>query len=326
MPFVSSLRGTFGPTSENKGVAKGQALGEYLRQDPNSLAAPQGGTITNVGGYRIHTFTTSGTTTSTQTFSTVNYGQSLSVEYLVVGGGGGGGNTVAGAGGGGGYLTGSVNVPAGSYSVQIGGGGTQPGPNRGDTVAGKGGSSIWNGITSFGGGYGASYDNIGANVGGPFGSGGGGADRNDGQSSHIRGEGTPGQGFPGGYGARHPDSTSSRGGGGGGAAGAGNPGVNDTSVPGFPGSDGSGGAGVANSITGTSVVYAGGGDAGGHNGGPGGGAGGPNPAGWTPNPALNGFGGQGTDNVGGGGGGGSHPPDFAGGRGGTGIVVIRYIP
>jgi len=91
MPFVSSVRGTFGPTSENRGVSKGVALSEFLRQDPNSPAAPSGGTITTAGGYRIHTFTANAwNSTLSSAFNTTNYGQALEVEVLVVAGGAGG--------------------------------------------------------------------------------------------------------------------------------------------------------------------------------------------------------------------------------------------
>jgi len=81
------------------------------------FVAASGGTVTNVGGYRIHTFTGSGT------FAVATGG---SVEYLVVAGGGSGGvggaNTSGGTGGGGagGVLTGSVTVTAQSYSITVG--------------------------------------------------------------------------------------------------------------------------------------------------------------------------------------------------------------
>ena len=81
MPFVSSIRGSFGPQSPRPKRA-------------NGLAAATGGTITTAGGYRIHTFTAVGTSTFTAD-------ESGPVEYLVIAGGGGGG-TQGGEGGGGG--------------------------------------------------------------------------------------------------------------------------------------------------------------------------------------------------------------------------------
>lgn len=156
MPFVSSVRGTFGPISENRGVSNGAALSEFLRQDPNSPAVPTGGTITTAGGYRIHTFTTVGSST----FSTVNYGQTLSVEYLVVAGGGGAGGEIAGGGGAGGYLSGTLTIPSSSQTITVGGGGAggtgphgNPGPNQGTS----GSPTTFASITSTAGGGGGSY-------------------------------------------------------------------------------------------------------------------------------------------------------------------------
>lgn len=63
------------------------------------LATSTGGTITTAGGYRIHTFTASGTFTASCAGT---------VEYLVVAGGGGGGksqDSVRSGGGGGGGCT-----------------------------------------------------------------------------------------------------------------------------------------------------------------------------------------------------------------------------
>ena len=73
MPFINSVRGSFGPQS-GKGKA---ALNTSLIT---------GGSITTGGGYRIHTFTS-----GTDTFSTTTYGAPIDVEYLVVAGGGSGG-------------------------------------------------------------------------------------------------------------------------------------------------------------------------------------------------------------------------------------------
>ncbi len=72
-----------------------------------------GGTITYVGDYIIHTFTSSGT-------FTISSGTG-DVEYLVIGGGGG---ASIGGGGAGGYLTGTnASMVVGSYTVTIGAGG-----------------------------------------------------------------------------------------------------------------------------------------------------------------------------------------------------------
>jgi len=66
-----------------------------------------GGTITNVGGYTIHTFTTSGT------FNVVS--GAFNVDYLVVAGGGGGAPYRGGGGGAGGFRT-ATGFPVTSVS------------------------------------------------------------------------------------------------------------------------------------------------------------------------------------------------------------------
>lgn len=139
----------------------------------NTLANSTGGTITTAGGYRIHTFTGSGT------FVPSGAGQ---VEYLVVAGGGPGGSADAatrssGGGGGGGVRTGSLAVKAGSsLTVTIGAGGTGPAPNAGNGANGS--NSVFGSITATGGGAGGS---LGAAVGtgqGAAGGSGGGNGRN----------------------------------------------------------------------------------------------------------------------------------------------------
>jgi hypothetical protein len=99
-----------------------------------------GGTITEVGGYKIHTFTASGT-------FTVNSG-SATVEYLVVAGGGSGGwVNGSGGGGGGGVETGSATAVPGSYTVTVGAGG----PARSDNYGANGNASTFNGLSATGG-------------------------------------------------------------------------------------------------------------------------------------------------------------------------------
>jgi hypothetical protein len=112
-----------------------------------------GGTITQVDGKVIHTFTGSGTFTVTS--------PSLSsVDYLVVAGGGGGGRFASGGGSGGGgaggFRTGTglpVSSFPGVYTVTVGGGGNAaPGTNRGSV----GSDSVFSSISSTGGGGGGS--------------------------------------------------------------------------------------------------------------------------------------------------------------------------
>jgi hypothetical protein len=79
-----------------------------------------GGTLSVVGSYNVHTFTTTGTFTVDFTGSTDKL-----VEVLVVGGGGGGGIDQGGGGGGSEITTSSwqVTSPSASYLATVGGGG-----------------------------------------------------------------------------------------------------------------------------------------------------------------------------------------------------------
>lgn len=176
-----------------------------------------GGTITHVGTSTIHTFT------SSSTFNCTGKG-SGNVQVLVVAGGGSGGQTgviYPGGGGAGGLLYESTHaVTATSYSITIGLGG---GP------VSSGQNSVFDTMTSVGGGFGGSN---GACATG--GSGGGAAQEFSGCA------GTGGQGNAGG----------SNMGGGGGAGGVGT------------GFAGSGGPGLSYSISGSPVTYATGGNPG----------------------------------------------------------------
>jgi hypothetical protein len=66
MPFIASVRGSYGPQ------------GRFGRKINKAV----GGDITFAGGYTIHAFTTVGSNTFTVNTAT-------SVEYLIIGGGGG---------------------------------------------------------------------------------------------------------------------------------------------------------------------------------------------------------------------------------------------
>jgi hypothetical protein len=277
-----TLSGTSPPQNTN------MALGAGVNQ---GMGASTGGTITTGGGYRIHTFTGSGTFTASAV-SVINY-------LVVAGGGSGGGHYAAGGGGGGGVLAGSTSVTAGSYAITVGLGGAGLGVgSSGPLLGNSGGNSeiaFPSPLTAIGGGGGGGLATNGATGG----SGGGGGTGGSG------GSGTGGQGNAGAAGSTNA-------GGGGGAGGGGNTGSGHIG--------GAGGSGISSSITGTSVIYGGGGGgagdlsaggAGGAGGSGGGGAGGNN------GPAV-----SGTPNTGGGGGGASL---YGSGGGGSGIVVIAYL-
>lgn len=313
-----------------------------------------GGTVTESGNFKIHTFTGDGNFVVSQLGNSpvVPTGGPSNVDYLVVAGGGGGDNgnsnrAAAGGGGAGGYRTsfpspscnaGAFPIAVQTYPITVGAGGA-------GGVAVRGSDSIFSTITSTGGGHGFGGDNLsgggygGAPGGGPGGSGGGG----DYHPTGAAGNGntppvSPPQGNPGGNGnfgpaPEGPPSTYPAGGGGGASAAGG-----DGPAPGSPVIGGAGGAGAPNAITGSAVSYAGGG---------GGGVGraatdthpnpdvtgtaGPGGAGGGGNGSTGGTGtdaGSGTANTGGGGGGGSAgnqpSPLKQGGSGGKGIVIIRY--
>jgi hypothetical protein len=134
-----------------------------------------GGTITDSGGYRIHTFTTSGnlvisSTGASPTYSTIN--------YLLVGGDGGRGQSTYGAGGegGGGVLVGNVTLTTGNLSIVIGAAGTSSpassGTNGGNTSISS--PSIAYNIFALGGGGGGGGPFPAPMNGQPGGNGGGG--------------------------------------------------------------------------------------------------------------------------------------------------------
>jgi hypothetical protein len=268
-----------------------------------------GGTIVSSGGYKYHTFTTSGTFTVTSGIATV--------DFLIVAGGGGGGSRHGGGGGAGGYQTGSYTASTGNYTVTIGAGGA--GGVKNTSIAVSGGNSSVFGTTSTGGGIGGNYPTQNATSGG---SGGGAGNR--GSGTFTGGSGTLGQGNDGG------DVTSGgsdwAGAGGGGATTAGGGSTGGTGVSG--GNGGTGSNSVATWATATSTgdggYYAGGGGGGGSNtvgtGGTGG-TGGGGAGGGGALPSTTATGDNGSVNTGGGGGG---SRDDDGGAGGSGILIIRY--
>lgn len=301
-----------------------------------------GGSIAYYANYKIHIFTTVGSSTFTVTSG------SGEVEYLIVAGGGGGGMDMGGGGGGGGVLTGKTNVAAGSYTIVVGqkgygapsggggfrtdGVGPQPSWHQFTVPATNGGNSSAFGLTAIGGGAGGSsyFQYSPGATGASGGSGGGSSGYSDG-STRSGGTGTSGQGYNGGRGGGQYYC--------GGGGGAGGKGYDSLFVSPH------GGPGKPSDILGTRLYWGGGGGGAaysaynGGNGGIGGGGGGA--VGYTVggdglNPGQNGGGGgtgtwantPGGDagaNTGGGGGGGAHyNANNRGGEGGTGIVVIRY--
>jgi hypothetical protein len=254
-------------------------------------------------------------------------------DYLVVAGGGGGGTGAGGGGGAGGYRTSfpggtKISISKGTTPITVGAGGVGPnsfgftGPQRSGAS-----SSIGAIITSQGGG-GAGNGRSGSSPGAPGGSGGGAGDfpsDNGGTGNSPPVATSPlmpnGQGFSGGNNIYGPWGLSGTGGGGAGVAGTPLPLNTPQLCP--------GGNGLSNSISGSSVTYAGGGGAGGRAG-PGGGptqaiggSPGGSGGGGTGSSSNGATGGNGTDNLGGGGGGSAGHNFGTGGNGGSGIIIIR---
>jgi hypothetical protein len=246
----------------------------------------------------------------------LNFSQppNYNVEFLVIAGGGGGSlsnfATGGGAGGAGGYRSSVIGEMSGggasaenqlnltsgiTYTVTVGAGG----PDRTN-----GNNSVFDTVTSVGGGRGGGFNQVAAGNGG---SGGGNAYQTGGAGS-----GTAGQGYAGG-------GTGDIGGGsGGGGAGGVGAGGSSSRI------GGNGGAGVTSSITGTAVDRAGGGGGGATSNYASPAVGGTATAGGG-NGGANTSGSPGSANTGGGGGGPVGNGSSTGGQGGSGIVIIRYL-
>jgi hypothetical protein len=195
------------------------------------IIAAAGGSITTVGDYKVHSFTSDGTFTPSAVAAAGGF-----VEYLVVAGGGAAGRSWnwGGGGGAGGMRDGYLEVTAQEYTITVGAGGVK------GTNGGNGGNSVFSSITSTGGGAGRSgYGGESPDYQSPTSGGSGGG------SISGAGSGIAGQGFAGGNGA---GGSNPHGGGGGGA---GEPGSTDAIMD--------GGDGRPSFITGSSVTYAGGG-------------------------------------------------------------------
>ena len=279
---------------------------------PSGITAAQ--TITGSGLGNTLTVTLTGTFPSTDSLNTdltlsgLTIVTPVLVSYLVIAGGGGGGGGTGyyhgGGGGAGGYRNSYSTEPSGggatsesdlsliintNYTVTVGSGGG---------ASANGSISVFNTITSEGGGRGGSENNFPRN-GSSGGSGGGACYTGNG------GSGTAGQGYNGGNGS--PGSPYAAGGGGG----AGSIGAVGTSSSG-----GDGGNGLISVITGSSITRTGGGGGTGTNvtHGTGGSGGGGDGGGAATNGSLNtGSGGGGTDR------GNGNP-----GSGGSGVVILRY--
>ena len=286
-----------------------------------------GGTITEIGQFKVHVFTGGGTFAVQQ----VPGCQPGNVDYIVVGGGGGGSRTGAGGGAGGmrytrefltetltnACATGFPVSACTNYTVSIGGGGA--GSDSDNAESSPGSTTTFGPKSSSGGGGAAVFQTMN---GRPGGSGGGGV-IGTGGSGNVGGFSPP-EGNDGGDGG--PGTAAGGGGGGAGAEGGPHPSGDRTGGDGlFYPTASLCGASVGESGTGplgTGFYFAGGGAGAaplcGDTGGLGGGgcaASGPP----TPDPAAKG---QGDTNTGGGGAKRTNTGQNT--QGGSGVVVIRY--
>lgn len=241
----------------------------------------------------------------------------FSITLLVVAGGGGGGANGAGAGAGGAgglYYNASYRVGLPTYAVIRGNGGNGVAVKGYSTTRSPGFPSSFGSITTVGGGGGSSGSVTGQD-GGSGGGGNGGYSTNGGSGT----AGPPRQGYNGGKGKSGGGGRYGAGGGGGAG------GVGQDSPLGTNG--GAGGPGLDySSVFGTSVGTLGwfaagsGGGSRNNNGGAGGTGGGV--AGTT----GNGINAPANTGVGGGGGGGySASVTYTGGKGGSGIIIVKYV-
>ena len=330
--FVDSTKGWITTDTGNSSNAFGE----------NFISAT-GGTITECGNDKIHTFTGPGTFTVSSLASNAANNE---VSYLVIAGGASGGRgSGLGAGGGAGgfretkspitpytasplcgYSTpgNRITVTATGFPIAVGAGGaTQTGSAQGNSGA----VSTFSTITSAGGGGGGGGTPTPGLSGLAGGSGGGGGENSGATGSGGAGNTpsvTPSQGNAGGAGVNFPGPNSSGTGGGGGATSAG-------IIAAAPYGAGGGGNGATSSINGTPTTRGGGG------GGSGYGPGNPNSFAGNPGPGGGGRGAFGPDsdntlaiagtaNTGGGGGGGvgTSAAEGTGAAGGSGVVIIRY--
>jgi len=308
----------------------------------NAFIVASGGTETECGNCKIHTFTGPGSFAVTQVHPCAANNE---VSYVVIAGGGAGssglGSNAGGGGGAGGYretkapvtsytaspLDGQPSAPnritvtATSFPIVIGAGGAATGAPGGR--GSNGAVSTFSTITGAGGGAGgAGSGTPGPRDGGNGGSGGGKAGSDVPGSLSVAGTGntppvSPPQGQPGGGGTSTPGVSGDKEGfGGGGATEAGQTGESAS------GESGRGGAGATSSINGTPTQRAGGGAGGAGASGTSGtatGGGGTGSFGCSVN-----NGNAGTANTGGGGGGGANGAPANGNAGGSGVVIIRY--
>ena len=355
--YIDSTKGWITKINTTSGTTPSGVFTDGLYDQDAGFITATGGTVTESGDFKIHSFTGDGCfVVSSLGSGSTPCAEATTVDYLVVAGGGSGGARIGNANAGGGaggmrfsastYCAGGpagpraascgLTITATTYPITVGAGGggispASPAPGN------KGSDSIFSTITSTGGGFGG--HGLNPAPGGPGGSGGGGGGGAPAPGSPAGTGNTPptspSQGSPGGVGGNtSPDQAA---GGGGGMMAAGIQGVSSPAQQGVGGAGGGipdafGSIGVcvggvkyfsAGGGAGNSPDYSAGGAGGTGSGGGGHGSGAPCAVG---NVAPTCTAKSGIANTGGGGGGagagGGHP--FDSGSGGKGIIVLRY--
>jgi hypothetical protein len=228
----------------------GSTYGSFTALDPTDATSPVTitGLTANTAYYiKLKAVNSAGAGAESAAVSFSTPAVANSIEYLVAAGGGsnGGGYGVTG-GGAGGYRSTTIAWGAGTYTATVGAAAQNSSLTSyssgtiSATAGGAGGNYYGYGTSGSSGGSG------GGGMGGGLGNGGGGG------GAGNSGGYTPPEGYAGGTG--YTDYSNPGAGGGGGATAAG------TSGQGYPGgSGGPGGAGATSSISGTSLIYCGGG-------------------------------------------------------------------
>jgi len=272
-----------------------------------STCGADGGTESDDGTYCYHVFTANGTFVLDTT---------RTLSYMIVGGGGAGGSGQNGAGGGGGaggvVINWSNTIGANSYGVVIG--------NGGQASEQDGGLSSFLGHIAYGGGGGAGNSYVGKNGGS-----GGGSGRDGGYNWANATQPTSATGGLGSRSSQAGGGAWRSGSGGGGAGGIGQAGGNDQASRNLSTVESNGGAGILTNISGSEQWYAGGGAGAWQTGSAENRATGTAGAG---NGSINSGSTKATSaraNTGSGGGGNQAGSTGDAGKGGTGIVIIRYL-
>jgi len=325
-PFKSTQSfsvGQFLKTFRNRDGFGPAALNSSVRTDRIPKLEATGGATTIPGnGYKYHFLTA-----NPHTFIITLQPGVVDVNYIVVGGGGAGGQypstgNSGGGGGAGGFITGTFpNMAEGSYPVTIA-------AQTAAVVGTDGNSSVFNSLTAYGGGSGSPGYTAAGNPGASGGGGGGAGPTAGGIGDKVvpGGPAIPGplspQGNPGGIGGPASNTGYAGGGGGAGEAGEESPGTaSGKGGDGLPAFSGDTGIPSDYGTVGPSAGrwFAGGGAGGPYGGVPGGaGAGGGGDVGADPAAAVR------LDALNNTGGGGAGVSADTIGKGGSGIVILRY--